>query len=614
MNKKIKIIFLVCFILIFSGVNAQNTDGGFCSASVPLDVLEEDPSLPISYTDDCNCWDWTPITTEWRQNFCVNGKMLEERTVEDLITPECSTRYTYYEERQVINTLCRLCDNPSGYSDWEIVSYYEHGLLKKRTAFDACWFDSITDEKKYSDKTQFAFFRVEYDDTAQIFYNLLTVIVMICVFILLAYIIKKSKKKKKRDIPLVGIGLISIGGIIIVLLMTAIIPFTLISPGMELPGSQYIEGYSYLFYNVKNTIVTPNQDFAILLNPVEMYRGVPLPEQSYPTTCNVRFSVQAQEIASYRTSPSYCNQNESSCSINEFTVGPANFFIPSSNFSEGLTGKQVVHMETNCRYASGGDTPFIWVRDVEAWVDSSECQLSEGHFWVIEHFVGGRTITKDDLRFRPTAFCADRPIFVYEMGSVVEQKIEEMSFLMQSYITIPAGQLWEISYIVNENDAPDLMIDCSIYGEDVVYDAVNDVCIKTPVVVTVCSGTLTPEGECIMQLTTRCVDENGVPVEGAFYNVEEDICIKVIPTEIQLLPGDCPENSEVIVDEGGIRKCLFQPGYDCDGRLDYSTDPPTCFGFVDYELVVIQRPFVGYGGLIIAGSFILVGIYLVLKR
>ena len=127
-----------------------------------------------------------------------SAKLRFPRTVEDLITPECSTRYTYYEERQVINTLCRLCDNPSGYSDWEIVSYYEHGLLKKRTAFDACWFDSITDEKKYSDKTQFAFFRVEYDDTAQIFYNLLTVIVMICVFILLAYIIKKSKKKKKQ--------------------------------------------------------------------------------------------------------------------------------------------------------------------------------------------------------------------------------------------------------------------------------------------------------------------------------------------------------------------------------------------------------------------------------
>ena len=157
------IAFLVVFASFWVGVNAQiaQENPSFCAPSVPQRAFEADPFLLSSYADDCICYDFTPNITEWRKNFCVDGMMFEERTIEELVVPDCVRTQIRYEDRFSLYTLCRLCENPSDYSGWETVACLKNGVLKKRVAFDACWFDSITDEKKYSDKTQFKVFAGE---------------------------------------------------------------------------------------------------------------------------------------------------------------------------------------------------------------------------------------------------------------------------------------------------------------------------------------------------------------------------------------------------------------------------------------------------------------------
>ena len=411
-------------------------------------------------------------------------------------------------------------------------------------------------------------------------------------------------KKKNRSLlgyvlVLVGVGLLLFPQIFTSSFLGAILP----AGGGRGTGAGDGEGGTH--WATVNSIITPKQPFVMgLVRSVSTLYDHPMPR-----SCTAQFLIDEKIITttSYDCVDSRQTYAAASNAENFRATLEFGYFV-------GLSGKKsIVVLEKS-------ETDWRYVTTIEVWIDDSKCVLSPGYFWAIEQFKGGRNITTNDLRFKPAAFCAERPIFVYEMGNLVEQKVEEMSFLTEGYITIPAGQLWEISYIVAESDAPDLVVDC---GPDASYDAAKDVCIKQPVVVFACSGTLTPEGECIKQLTTRCVDEAGNPVEGAFYDVEDKECIKVVPTQLRLEEVDCPSGSTLEVSSEGIRKCVFKtaPEYECDGRLDFSTTPPKCFGFVDYDLerVELISAKAGMGGsnifIIITGILIIgLGVYLLFKR
>jgi len=389
----------------------------------------------------------------------------------------------------------------------------------------------------------------------------------------------RKRKRYFKSTEILGLVVI-LAGLLILFYPSAFISSfsSIIEPGAEVTGSNTVHtgGADFtMYYSIKNTVVTSEQDLSLYIFPWYAGGAPNLPQRCY-AYLSIDDELVGVESTKCKGLPDYASPVK---------YGPANFTVPLSNFANyDLEGKQTVRLELSMSQHDDShvSTP-AFITDFEAWIDSPLCSNQEGYVWVVENFDSGQTISIDKLRYKPAAFCANRPILVHQMGTVVEQKVEEMSLIKRSFVTVPVGQLWEISYLVNENELGDVPVDC------VSFDAEKGICVDQPTIVYTCTGILTEDGECIEQLTTRCVDEEGNDVEGAFYDAGEGKCVKVIPTELKLEPAECPSGSKLVIEEG-IEKCVFDTPveFKCDGRLDFSTDPPTCLGFVNYEVSVLD--------------------------
>ncbi len=189
--KKI-MLFLTLFALFSIGVTAQTLQEKatvWCAPSVPAEKIEE--GMILSYDSSCKCFNWEPIPTEWRNDFCLTGQMVQHRTVDDVLKPFCVERIVRIETQITPNELCRRCEDPESFTDWELVSCTSQGVLKKRTAINACYFDAISGEKIIGNKTQFKLFEGEECFNSQAIF---TPAVFILIIIAGGFYFAKKKK------------------------------------------------------------------------------------------------------------------------------------------------------------------------------------------------------------------------------------------------------------------------------------------------------------------------------------------------------------------------------------------------------------------------------------
>lgn len=115
-----KLAFFCALCLVWVGVNAQTAgflEDNLCALSVPSQEIAH--GMTLSYDLNCECWGFTPTATEWRDVVCMQGMMLRERTVEDLIKPYCLEKIVYREQKLFLHELCKRCPEPTVLSEWQ---------------------------------------------------------------------------------------------------------------------------------------------------------------------------------------------------------------------------------------------------------------------------------------------------------------------------------------------------------------------------------------------------------------------------------------------------------------------------------------------------------------
>lgn len=167
MKKLFVLLFAVClFGVAFSQISTEMIRN-YCIPSVPDDVKQTwiDQGLPFSlmasYDAGCVCCkpdfevingqtravcvDAVPFEGGWRDVMCVNGAMLQERTVQSKVPPFCSDVSTYKEQASVPEDLCKTCPEPEEIGLWTEVACVNGIPLEQRQVVG--WkFDVAVDE------------------------------------------------------------------------------------------------------------------------------------------------------------------------------------------------------------------------------------------------------------------------------------------------------------------------------------------------------------------------------------------------------------------------------------------------------------------------------------
>lgn len=360
-------------------------------------------------------------------------------------------------------------------------------------------------------------------------------------------------KKLKKNEALIGLGILAIA--LIAAQQGLFGPLAIGLPGQTGGGAG-------LRWTIQNAIVDQARPFEILT-------GFSVPgccgSEPYDTYHFVRLSIDGEMIKNDCKAQNYGGSLNIPYQGNECTV-------PHNAFRADFYGKSLLRVETaechprndctglrTCTEevlagnaaacdAWGGPLAWSYAGHIETWVDSDQCLLEPGTVVVAETFSAGNTIALNDLRFPVHAFCSQMPILVTEAGTVVEQRLEEYQILADSFVTIPSGQTWTFFYITGIS--PDMLIVCP---DGSVYNSQTNACEVFPAIVHVCSvGTFDPlQGLCIVQPESRIVCELG------YYDTGQDKCVYHVPeNQTEII---CPEGSEVVTDDQGVKWCVFTP-------------------------------------------------------
>lgn len=304
------------------------------------------------------------------------------------------------------------------------------------------------------------------------------------------------------------------------------------------PSDYHAKGFIYF---IDNAEVSSTKDF-------KLRAGIELPDYYYYTStyCTRVYplivSVDGQALMTSSGNP-YCGLSIYGCGS---PTGPKPFvggecIIPYSSFA-GKSGKVQVKL------SHSSDTREYY-NYVQAWVDNTQCVLSESVFVGAETFSAGSTVSKSSFRFTPIAYCSQLPILVTRAGSVVDTKLEEYQIMNDSFVTVPANETWTFFYIANiEAEIAEV---CSIGFE---FDDIENKCKPIPGIIWFCSdGVLDPvEGYCVA---------GPEPCEVGYFDLARGKCVYQVPIGQGLVM--CPDRNLAIEVVGAtIERCVFDPDPD----------------------------------------------------
>jgi hypothetical protein len=133
-------ILLYLILVVLASVGSAQVGGGqfsssqfptadYCTPSLPQEMIGRTPS---TNEKECRCYNFGASYSDWRELYCKEGGLIRERTVQDLLTPNCVETVVFREQQWIYDRRCRICPNPLIKGEWSDVVFLNGKWLQQR--------------------------------------------------------------------------------------------------------------------------------------------------------------------------------------------------------------------------------------------------------------------------------------------------------------------------------------------------------------------------------------------------------------------------------------------------------------------------------------------------